>query len=240
MTTHNNPYDYEVYASEQSGAISFPALMSKVYLWMTLALAMTAMTAYLVAGNESLVYEIVSNRVLFFGLIIAEFVVVRAISTNISSLSFPKAGGLFALYAILNGVTLSVVLLAYTETSVATTFFVTAGTFGAMSLFGLFTKRDLSTIARFLFMSLIGLILATLVNMIMQSDPLDSLLSYFGVLIFCGLTAYDTQKMKNILLECESENNDDVLKVALLCSLALYLDFINLFLYLLKFFGKRK
>lgn len=240
MTPHNNPYDYQVCSSEQSGAISFPALMSKVYLWMTLALAMTAMTAYLVAGNESLVYEIVSNRALFYGLLIAEFVVVIAISAALSTLSFPVAGGLFAFYAILNGVTLSVVLLAYTETSVATTFFVTAGTFGVMSLFGLFTKRDLSAIGRFLSMALIGLIIATFVNMFMQSGPLDILLNYAGVLIFSGLTAYDTQKMKNILLECESENNDDVLKIALLCSLKLYLDFINLFLHLLKFLGKRK
>ena len=135
---------------------------------------------------------------------------------------------------------MSVILFAYTTESVAATFFVTAGTFGAMSLFGFVVKRDLSAVGRFLIMALFGLIIASLVNMFMESGPLATLLNYAGVLIFCGLTAYDTQKMKGMLMQCESETDDNAQKIALLCSLNLYLDFINLFLYLLRFMGKRK
>ena len=144
-----------------------------------------------------------------------------------------------AVYAILNGVTMSVILMAYTETSVAMTFFVTAGTFGVMSLTGLFIKRDLSRIGRFLFMALIGLIVATLVNYFMKVEGLAIFLNYLGVLIFCGLTAYDTQKMKEILAQSQDAGSEDMQKVALLCSLSLYLDFINLFLHLLSIFGDR-
>ena len=240
MTPQENPYDYNVYSGAQAGSIAFPALMTKVYLWMTLALLMTAMTAYIVIGSEDLLFSIISSKPLRIGLLVAEIIVVVATTAAIRHLSFPVAGLHFALYSILNGVTMSVILFAYTTESVATTFFVTAGTFGAMSLFGFVVKRDLSTIGRFLIMVLIGLIIATLVNIYMQSGPLAMLLNYVGVLIFCGLTAYDTQKMKGILMQCESETDDSAQKIALLCSLDLYLDFINLFLYLLRFMGKRK
>ena len=240
MTPQENPYDYNVYSGAQAGSIAFPALMTKVYLWMTLALVMTAMTAYIVIGSEDLLFSIISSKPLRIGLLVAEIIVVVATTAAIRHLSFPVAGLHFALYSILNGVTMSVILFAYTTESVATTFFVTAGTFGAMSLFGFVVKRDLSTIGRFLIMVLIGLIIATLVNIYMQSGPLAMLLNYVGVLIFCGLTAYDTQKMKGILMQCESETDDSAQKIALLCSLKLYLDFVNLFLYLRRFMGKRK
>ena len=240
MTPQENPYDYNVYSGAQAGSIAFPALMTKVYLWMTLALVMTAMTAYIVMGSEDLLFSIISSKPLFIGILVAEFIVVVATTAAIRSLSFPVAGLLFALYSILNGVTMSVVLFAYTTESVAATFFVTAGTFGAMSLFGFVVKRDLSAVGRFLIMALFGLIIASLVNMFMESGPLATLLNYAGVLIFCGLTAYDTQKMKGILMQCESETDDSAQKIALLCSLNLYLDFVNLFLYLLRFMGKRK
>lgn len=147
---------------------------------------------------------------------------------------------MFALYSILNGATLSVILFAYTMESVATTFFVTAGTFGAMSLFGAVTKRDLSGVGRFLYMALIGLIIATIVNIFVASDIFSWALTYVGVFIFCGLTAYDTQKMKEILRQSEGLGETNLLKIALLCSLSLYLDFINLFLYLLRIFGGRR
>ncbi|MGM9687604.1 MAG: Bax inhibitor-1 family protein [Alloprevotella sp.] len=236
----NNPYGYDPMVEERSSSIAFPALMSKVYLWMMMALVMTGLTAFIVAGNESLVYLIVSNRVLFFGLMIAELALVGIVSAGIMSISFPVAGVLFAAYSILNGFTLSVILLAYTETSVATTFFVTAGTFGVMSLTGLFIKRDLSRIGRFLFMALIGLIVATLANYFLKVEGLAVVLNYIGVLIFCGLTAYDTQKMKEILAQSQDVGDESAQKIALLCSLSLYLDFVNLFLYLLRFLGNKK
>ena len=132
MTPQENPYDYNVYSGSQARSIAFPALMSKVYLWMTLALLMTAMTAYIVIGSEDLLFSIISSKPLFLGILVAEFFVVVATTAAIRSLSFPVAGLLFALYSILNGVTMSVILFAYTTESVAATFIVTAGTFGAM------------------------------------------------------------------------------------------------------------
>ena len=234
-----NIYNYEPQEAARS-ANAFPALMSKVYLWMTLALAITGLTAFYIAGNESLFYGLANNRPLFWGLLIGEFAVVVLLSARIMRMSFATAGMLFGLYAILNGVTLSFLLLIYTAESIATTFFVTAGTFGAMSLVGLFTKRDLSAIGRFLFMALIGLIIATIVNVFVASNTLGWAITYAGVLIFCGLTAYDTQKMKQILTECSHLGEQNLLKIALLCSLSLYLDFINLFLYLLRIFGNRR
>lgn len=235
----NNPYSFDPIVEERRSSVSFPALMSKVYLWMMMALVMTALTAYGVAGNERLVYAIMSSKLLFYGLLLSELAVVVLLSARIDRMSFLAAGLSFAVYAILNGVTMSVILMAYTETSVAMTFFVTAGTFGVMSLTGLFIKRDLSRIGRFLFMALIGLIVATLVNYFMKVEGLAILLNYLGVLIFCGLTAYDTQKMKEILAQSQDAGSEDMQKVALLCSLSLYLDFINLFLHLLSIFGDR-
>lgn len=233
-----NPYSLE--GQERSRVSAFPALMSKVYIWMTLALAITGLTAYYVAGNTSLVYSIAQSKGLFWGLFIAELALVWILSARIMHLSFPVAGLMFGTYAVLNGVVLSFLLLVYTAESIATTFLVTAGTFGAMSLVGLFTKRDLSVMGRFLFMALIGLIIATFVNIFVASTALSWALTYIGVLLFCGLTAYDTQKMKEILRQSEAAGGEHIMKIALLCSLSLYLDFINLFLYLLRIFGDRR
>lgn len=155
-------------------------------------------------------------------------------------LSFAVAGLMFVAYSVLNGVAMSYILLAYTESSVATTFLVTAGTFGAMSVVGLTIKKDLSAFGRLLIMVLFGLIIATVVNMFVASSTLDWALTYIGVFLFCGLTAYDTQKMKEILRQSEGAGDTNMLKIALLCSLSLYLDFINLFLYLLRIFGDRR
>lgn len=235
----SNIYGYDPSVDERRSVTAFPALISKVYLWMTLALAMTGLTALYVARNEFLLFSIVGNPIVFWGLIIGELAVVMFLSARILKMSFPMAGILFALYSILNGATLSVVLLAYTAESIASTFFVTAGTFGAMSLVGLFIKRDLSSWGRFLMMALVGLIIATLVNIFVASSIIGWALTYIGVFIFCGLTAYDTQKMKEILQQSEHMGDSNVLKIALLCSLSLYLDFINLFLYLLRIFGNR-
>lgn len=235
-----NIYGYQPETEVQRTATAFPALIRKVYLWMTLALAVTGLSAYYVAGNENFIFTLATSQGLMWGLLIAELALVWILSANIMRLSFPVAGIMFAAYSILNGVVLSTLLLVYTADSIATTFFVTAGTFGAMSLFGYVTKRDLSTMGRLLFMALIGLIIATVVNIFVASSALDWALTYIGIIIFCGLTAYDTQKMKVILSQSQQLGVTDLLKVALMCSLSLYLDFINLFLYLLRIFGDRK
>ena len=235
-----NIYGYDPARSDAAPRIAFPALMQKVYTWMTLALAITALTAYVTMQNEALFYAIFSSKLTMWGLFGGELLLVIALSSAIQRLSFPVAGLLFALYSVLNGMTFSAILFLYTSESIATTFLVTAGTFGSMSLIGLFSKRDLTGMGRFFFMMLIGLIIATLVNLFLQSTALMWICSMAGVIIFSGLTAYDTQKMKDVLQQAEQMEQTDALKVSLLCSLTLYLDFINLFLYLLRFFGNRK
>ena len=233
----NNFYN-QVEERAQGSALSFPALMSKVYLWMTLALVVTGMTAYYVASSPAILYAIVSNQIAFWGLFIGELVLVFVLSSRIMSLSFVTASLMFVIYSIMNGVFFSFILLAYTEQSIATTFLITAGTFGAMSLFGFVTKRDLSTMGRILFMLLIGLIIATVVNIFMKAEGLALILNYAGVVIFVGLTAYDTQSIKQMLQEHGDKEGAE--KIALLGSLSLYLDFINLFIYLLRFFGESR
>ena len=235
-----NIYGYDPARSDAAPRIAFPALMQKVYTWMTLALAITALTAYVTMQNEGLFYAIFSSQLTVWGLFGGELLLVTVLSSEIHRLSFPVAGLLFALYSMLNGMTFSAILFLYTSESIATTFLVTAGTFGSMSLIGLFSKRDLTGVGRFFVMMLIGLIIATLVNLFLQSTALMWICSMAGVIIFSGLTAYDTQKMKDVLQQAEQMEQTDALKVSLLCSLTLYLDFINLFLYLLRFFGKRK
>ena len=233
----NNFYN-QVEERAQSSALSFPALMSKVYLWMMLALVVTGMTAYYVASSPAILYAIVSNQIAFWGLFIGELVLVFVLSSRIMSLSFVTASLMFVIYSIMNGVFFSFILLAYTEQSIATTFLITAGTFGAMSLFGFVTKRDLSTMGRILFMLLIGLLIATVVNIFMKAEGLTLILNYAGVVIFVGLTAYDTQSIKQMLQEHGDKEGAE--KIALLGSLSLYLDFINLFIYLLRFFGESR
>ena len=233
----NNFYN-QVEERAQGSALSFPALMSKVYLWMTLALVVTGMTAYYVASSPAILYAIVSNQIAFWGLFIGELVLVFVLSSRIMSLSFVTASLMFVVYSIMNGVFFSFILLAYTEQSIAATFLITAGTFGAMSLFGFVTKRDLSAMGRILFMLLIGLIIATVVNIFMKAEGLTLILNYAGVVIFVGLTAYDTQSIKQMLQEHGDKEGAE--KIALLGSLSLYLDFINLFIYLLRFFGESR
>ena len=219
---------------------AFAMLMRKVYTWMALALALTGLTAYYCAYNTNIVYAIATNQLLFWGLIIAEFAAVFYLSARIERMSFATAGIVFLIYSVLNGVFFSTIFLAYTLGSIASTFFITAGTFGAMSLVGYFIKKDLSAFGRFLMMALIGLIIATVVNIFIQSSGLMWICTYAGVLIFSGLTAYDTQKIKQMFLMHGAEMNESTMKLALMGSLTLYLDFINLFIYLLRIFGDRK
>lgn len=223
---------------EKEGMVSlaFPALMRKVYLWMTLALVITGFTAFGIASNPGIAYAIVTNRLLFWGLIIAEFGLVIGISGAINRLSAVTATLLFVLYSIVNGATLSVIFMAYTMSSIASVFFITAGLFGVMAFIGYTTKTDLTSIGKILFMALIGIILATIVNLFVGSSMLNMIVSYVGVVIFTGLTAYDSQKIKNMLYNADSMD-EGMQKIALLGSLTLYLDFINLFLMLLRIFG---
>lgn len=217
---------------------AFPVLMRKVYVWMSLALCITGLTAYGVASSPNLMLAIYQHSVLLWGLIIGELALVMIISAAINRLSLTTATLLFILYSALNGVTLSSIFLIYTMSSIGKVFFITAGTFGAMAFVGYTTKRDLSKMGGLLFMALLGLIIATVVNLFVKSSGLDLILSYVGVLIFVGLTAWDTQKIKVMLSE-QYDMSEGAQKIALLGALSLYLDFINLFLYLLRIFGSR-
>ena len=217
---------------------AFPVLMRKVYVWMTLALVITGFTAYGVATSPGVQQAIFTNQIVFWGLVIAEFALVIGVSAAINRLSLATATLMFILYSVINGALLSSIFLIYTASSISTVFFITAGTFAAMALIGYTTKTDLSSIGKYLFMALIGLIIATFVNFFIKSSSFDYILSYIGVLIFVGLTAYDSQKIKQMLLQAP-DAGEGAQKIALLGALSLYLDFINLFLYLLRIFGRR-
>ena len=224
----------------QSVNTAYRTLMGKVYLWMTLALAVTGLTSLYVASSPGLVQSIFASRGTFWLLVIAELALVFILSARIMKMSFSTAGIMFALYSVLNGVTMSFIFIAYTSTSIATAFFVTAGMFAAMSFIGFVTKKDLSSFGSFFTMALIGLIIASVVNIFLHSSVMYWIITYVGVLLFVGLTAYDTQKIKQMLIEYGDEVNDSTQKLALIGSLSLYLDFINLFLYILRLFGNNK
>ncbi|MBM6863983.1 Bax inhibitor-1/YccA family protein [Bacteroides caecigallinarum] len=215
-------------------------LMRSVYTWMTLALAITGLTAMYMAKSLTVINMMMQNSMLFWGVLIAEVVLVMYMSARINKISFTTATLLFIAYSILNGVTLSILFLVYTASSIATTFFVTAGTFGAMALFGYVTKKDLTRIGSLCIMGVIGLIIASVVNMFLHNTMMDMIISYVGVLLFVGLTAYDAQKIKHLLSGDDIEVNESTQKIALLGALTLYLDFINLFIYLLRILGDRK
>ena len=227
---------------EKEGALSlaFPALMRKVYVWMTLALIITGVTAYGVAHSEVLMQSVYESRGVFWALLLAELGLVYGISRFIDRLSLTTATLLFILYSALNGATLSVIFLAYSADVITKVFFITAGTFGVMAAFGYFTKTDLTGLGKLLIMALVGLIIASLVNLLLlKSSSFDLILSYIGVLVFVGLTAYDSQKIKRMLAQAE-DMGEGAQKMALMGSLTLYLDFINLFLYLLRIFGRER
>ena len=237
-----NDYEIKDFTQERSLSFndSFAILMRKVYLWMAMALVITGVTSYGVASSPGLMQAILTNNALLWVLIIAEFGLVFAISAAINKLSLTTATLLFVLYSVINGATLSVIFLVYTMESIASVFFITAGTFGVMAFVGYTTKKDLTSLGKMLLMALIGLIIATLVNVFfIQSSGFSLIVSYVGVLIFVGLTAYDSQKIKQMLLQAP-DAGESAQKLALLGALTLYLDFINLFIYLLRIFGDRK
>ncbi|WCN37366.1 Bax inhibitor-1/YccA family protein [Aneurinibacillus uraniidurans] len=212
--------------------------MQRVFSWMFAGLLMTAIVAYALSLNDNVLAYFSANPFALFGIIIAELVMVFFLSARVQKLSVTTAMLLFFVYAALNGITFSLVFAVYTTASIATTFLVTAGMFGAAALYGYVTKRDLSRMGSILFMMLIGLLLATLVNFFLASSTLYWLTTYAGVIIFTGLTAYDIQAIReaNVI---GNEGSDDDTKEAIMGALILYLDFINLFLYLLRIFGNR-
>lgn len=217
--------------------LALPALMRKVYVWMAMALAITGICAYGVAASPDLVFALYSSKAPIIILCIAELALVFYTTARIDRLSLSTATILFIIYSALNGVTMSSIFLVFDIGTIGTVFFITAGTFGAMALYGYFTKTDLSKIGNILFMGLIGLIIATLVNVFLDSSTMDLVLSYIGVVLFAGLTAWDMQNIRR-MLAVQPDMSEASQKVALMGALSLYLDFINLFLYLLRIFGR--
>lgn len=213
--------------------------INKVYSWMALALAITGFVAMRAASSEALMSLVFSNQLIFFAILIGQVGLVIWLSRSIEHMPVNKAITLFLLYSALNGLTFSIFFLVYTAASIASTFFITAGTFGVMSAYGYFTKSDLSSWGNILFMALIGIIIASIVNIFWHNEAFYWIITYAGVLIFVGLTAYDTQKIKNMSLQLEVESEAGQ-KGAILGALALYLDFINMFIFLLRIFGDRR
>lgn len=233
----NLDFDHVSYSRQDETVVA--TLMRNVYVWMTLALIITGFCALLTAKSMTLLTLIFSNALVFYGLIIAELALVWILSLCINKLSFATATLMFILYSIINGVTLSSIFVVYELSSIATTFFITAGAFAGLAIVGTTTKKDLSAIGKFCYMALFGLILAMLVNLFLRNSMMDLVVSCVGVLIFSGLTAYDSQKIKQILEQAD-DVDDSMMKIALMGSLTLYLDFINLFLQLLRLFGSRR
>lgn len=232
----------EAYSAESTGrrdmsAISTRALFNNVFLWMFGALLVTALTALAVVHTD--LFYLLMNGPAMIVCIIAELVLVFVLSARIGKMSFTTATLMMVLYSVLNGVTLSIIFVVYTMTSIATTFFIAAGMFGVMALIGATTKRNLSPIYRYLIMTLVGLILASLVNIFLGNETIDFIISAVGVVLFVILTAVDTNRIKKMITEYNGVvDNETIRKIALMGALSLYLDFINLFLYLLRFFGR--
>jgi FtsH-binding integral membrane protein len=214
-------------------------LLRSVYNWMTLGLFISGLTAYWVTASPAMQQMIFGNSITVWVLFLAELGLVFTLSGAIQRLSSGTAATLFLVFSFINGLTLSSIFLIYTMSSIASTFFITAITFGVVSLYGYVTKADLTSLGKYLFMALIGLIIASVVNIFMHSSTLNWIVSFAGIIIFTGLTAWDTQKIKRLgeqMIDRESENFK---KLAILGSLTLYLDFVNLFLFMLNFMGRR-
>lgn len=239
MQNHDwNILDSNTLSQEQIAAEN-ARFITRVFGWMTIALIITGLTSLYVVSSEALLKLLFANRLVFYGLIIAELGMVTYLSGWINKMSAATATAVFLFYACFNGLTLASIFLVYTAGSIAATFFVTAGTFAAMAAYGYFTKSDLTKMGNLLFMALIGLIIASIVNWFMASTTLYWIITYVGVLIFTGLIAYDTQKIKSMNI-IGNEGTEEDTKEAILGALALYLDFINLFIYLLRILGSRR
>jgi len=231
-----NGYNYEDGAIDSKSALS--AQMARVFGWMFIGLIITGLTAKYIATSEAIVKMLYSGGFTFLGFLILELVFVWFISSRAMHMDYGMAAAAFIMYSVLNGITLSVIFLAYTGNSVALAFFMTAGFFGFMCVYGLVTKTDLTSLGSLFLMGLFGLIIVSIINLFLRSTALYWIISFVGVAIFLGLTAYDSQKIKAISMKytgTEKERN-----VAVLGALILYLDFVNLFLYILRILGRRK
>jgi len=233
--SQRRPYPYEYAPAERSVVVSF---MNQVYAWMCAGLAITAAVAWWAAHNAAVMRTVFSGG-MFIILIIAELALVFAVSYAINRISAGLATGLFLLYSALNGLTLSAIFLVYSLGTVTQAFAITAGMFAVMSIVGFVTKRDLSSLGSFLFMALIGLILASVVSMFWANSTLMWIINYAGVAIFLGLTVYETQMLKNLAYQTQ-DNQALASRLAIVGSLSLYLDFINLFLFVLRILGSRR
>jgi FtsH-binding integral membrane protein len=211
--------------------------ITKVYGWMFLGLTVTAIVAFLVASSPAALQFVFGNKLVFFGLIIGQVVVAGYLYARVNKMSAAVATMIFFAYAALLGVTLSMLLLVYTSASLVTVFALTAGTFGLMSAVGYFTKTDLTSFGKIMLMGFLGVLLASVVNFFMKSETLYWIISYVGVAVFVGLIAYDTQKIKALAY---ADNEEDRKKGAIIGALVLYIDFINLFIFLLRLFGGRR
>jgi len=213
------------------------AFLRSVYGWMCVGLGITAVTAFVIAASPEVVFAIARNRLLFWGLMIAQLGIVFALSARVEKLAPATAALLFVVYSALTGVTLSFLLLVYTGASIASTFLVAAVMFSSLAMYGTLTHRDLQGAGQFLFMGLVGVVIASLVNIFWQNDGLGFVISFIGVIVFTGLTAYDAQRLRAMALALPSGHSGSY---AVVGALALYLDFINLFLMLLRFTGSRR
>ena len=237
MMNQNFYQSQQYFRTEQSIAQTMTQVMKQVYMKMSLALLVTGLISMWAAGNETFLSMVFANSWGMWILMGVEVLLVIAISGAINKLSSAMATALFFLFAVVNGLSLAPIFLIYTGESIASTFFITAVTFGAMSIYGYFTKSDLSKFGSILIMALVGLIICSIVNIFLESETMYWLISGAGVLIFVGLTAWDTQKIKQMALTMPNATDG---RLATIGALSLYLDFINLFLYLLRFLGDRR
>lgn len=227
-------------SSQGQTAAHVNSFILSVYNWMAIGLGLTGVIAYYVAGSQTMLNIIFGNKIIFYGLIIAELGFVFYLSARIQKISSGAATSLFLIYAALNGATMASIFIMYTRSSIVSTFFICAATFGVCSLYGMVTKKDLTSIGNFMFMGLIGIIIASVVNFFLQSSVMSMIINYVGVLVFVGLTAYDTQKIKQMALSQPADlDSQTVRKGAIMGALTLYLDFINMFLFLLRILGDR-
>ncbi len=225
----------------QARAQASTVFLAKVFNWMAIGLALTGVMAFITVNSQTMLQVIFGNKMVFYALMFGELGMVIFLSARIQKISAQTATALFIAYSALNGITLSSILLMYTMTSVAATFFVTAGMFGSMAVYGFVTKKDLSGMGSFMFMGLIGMVIASVVNIFLASSMMSWVISGIGVIVFTGLTAYDVQKITQIGAMGIMEQGDAAIrKTAIMGALSLYLDFINLFLSLLQFMGNRR
>lgn len=231
---------YMPYAYGAENVETVNEIFRKVYQYMAIGLILTAVTAYITASSTTMIRMLFTSSAPLIIIALAEVGLVIYLGAALNKLSATTALMLFAAYSILNGITCSVVLLVYTRASVYQAFFSTAGMFGAMSIYGLYTKRDLTSMGSFLRMGIWGLLIAMLINIFIGSSVIELTVSVLGIIIFLGLTAYDTAKIKEMAAASDRNGGDVTGKIAVIGALSLYLDFINIFLYMLRLFGKHR